>query len=98
NVAEQRHARRVQIDADVVDARLDHAVERLLQVSRVHVMLIQADTDVLWIDLHKLAERVLQPTADRDGAAQRGIVIRKFLPSNGTGGVDTGAGFVDDDV
>src|SRR5205807_4583307 len=81
-----------------VDARFDNAFQRLLEVARVDVVLIQADADVLWIDFHQLAERVLQAPADGDGAAHRGVVVGELLAADGAGGVDAGAGLIDDDV
>ena len=55
DVAEQRHARGVQIDPDVVDARLDDLFERFLQVLGVDIVLIEADADVLRVDFDQLA-------------------------------------------
>ena len=98
DVPQQRHAGRVQIDADVVDARLDDAFQRFLQVLGVDVVLIQADADVLRIDLDQLAERILQAAADGDGAAQGGVEVGELLAADRAGGVDAGAGLVDDDV
>ncbi len=73
HMAQQRHAGRVQIDAHLIDARFDHAVQRLTHLLGADIVLIQTDADVLRIDLDQLAERVLQASADRDGSAQRGI-------------------------
>ena len=98
DVPQQRHAGRVQVDADRVDARLDDAFERLLELLGVDVVLIEADADVLRIDLDQLAERVLQAPADRDGAAQRGVEVGELLAADRAGRVDAGAGLVDDDV
>ena len=97
-MAQQRHAGGIEVDADGVDARFDHAVERFLELAVVDVVLVQADADVLRLDFHQLAEGVLQAPADRDGAAQRGVEVREFLASLGAGGVNAGARFVDDDV
>ncbi len=78
NVPQQRRAGRVQIDADIVDARLDHGVERCPQVLGLDVVLIHADADIGRIDLHQLAERILQPPADGNRAAERGVVSREI--------------------
>ena len=94
----QRHARGVQIDADEVDAARDDGFERLLELFGVDVVLIQADADILRLDLDEFGERVLEPAADRDRAAQGGVEFGKFLATDGAGGVDAGAGLVDDDV
>src|SRR5262249_55347586 len=62
------------------------------------VVLVQADADVLRVDLDEFAERVLQAPADGDGAAERGVVAGELLAADGAGRVDAGAGLVDDDV
>ena len=98
DVAQQRHAGGVEVDADVVDARFDHAFERFLELPVVDVVLVQADADVLRLDFHQLAQRVLQAPANGDGAAQGGVEVREFLAALGAGGVNAGARFVDDDV
>ena len=98
DVAQQRHAGRVQVHADGVDARLDDAFQRLAQLLGVDVVLVQADADVLRVDLDQFAERVLQAAADGDGAAQGGVEVGELLAADGAGRVDAGAGLVDDDV
>ena len=57
---QQRHACRVDIDADRVDTRFHDAVERFTQLFRTDVVLIQANADVGWINFDKFAERILQ--------------------------------------
>src|SRR5437870_4158247 len=70
DVAQQGDARRIQIDAHLVDARLDDAFQRLLQVARIDIMLIQPDADALRIDLNEFTEGILQAAANGDRAAQ----------------------------
>src|SRR5438552_2336423 len=94
----ERYAGRVQVHANLIHARFDDGVERVLELPGADIVLIQADTDVLRIDLDQLAERVLQPAADGDGAAQRGIVAGKLFTADRTGGVHACPGFVNDDV
>src|SRR5262249_62214651 len=85
-------------NAHLVDARLDDAVQRLLELLGVDVVLILADADVLRVDLDQLAERVLQAPANGDGAAQRRVEGGElFLGDVGGRGV-AGAGLVADDV
>ena len=54
NIAEQRGARCVDVDTDVVDAALDNTVERGMQMLGAHIVLIKAHADVGRLDLHQL--------------------------------------------
>src|SRR5262249_61453860 len=85
-------------NAHLVDARLDDAVQRLLELLGVDVVLILADADVLRVDLDQLAERVLQAPANGDGAAQRRVEGGELFLGDVGGRVVAGAGLVDDDV
>ena len=95
---QERDARRVQVDADEVDARRDDRLERLLELLRVDVVLIEADADALGLDLDELGERVLEPPADRDRAAEGGVEVGELLAADRAGRVDARAGLVDDHV
>src|SRR5262249_26936741 len=90
DVPQQGYAGRVQLDADVVDARLDDPLQRFLELPRVYVVLVQADADVLWVDLDQLAERVLQPTADGDRAPRERVEGRELLLGDRAGGILAG--------
>src|SRR5581483_9313405 len=92
------HAGRVQVDADLVDAGLDDRLQRLLELAGADVVLVEADADVLRVDLDQLTERVLKAAADGDGAARGGVVVGELLAADGAGRIDAGAGLVDDDV
>src|SRR6516164_4666961 len=59
---QERGRRRVDVDADSVDAVLDHGIERARQMAFAEVMLILANADRLGLDLHELGERILQAT------------------------------------
>src|SRR5262249_2462066 len=98
DVPQQRDTGGVQVDANVVDGRLDDGVKRFLEVARTNVMLGESDTNVLRVDLNQLAEGVLEAAADGDGATQGGVVIGKLLAADRAGGVDASAGLVYDDV
>ena len=98
HVPQQRHAGGVQVDADVVDARFDDLGQRFLEVLRMNVVLVKPDADVLRVDLDQLAERVLQPPADGNGAAQGGVELRELFAAERAGRVIAGPGLVDDDV
>src|SRR5262249_27972006 len=56
------------------------------------------DADILWFNLHQFAQRVLQPPADRDRAADGRIQVWKLLAPDRARGIVTGAGFVHDDI
>ena len=98
NVPEQGNARRVQVDADEVDATGDDRLERLLELLGIDVVLIKPHADILGLDLDQLGQRVLEPAADRDAAAQGRVEVGKLVASDLARRVDAGAGLVDDDV
>src|SRR3712207_8451348 len=56
--------------SDLVDARLNDRLERLLELLGIDVVLVQPDADILRVDLDQLTERVLQPPADGDGRSE----------------------------
>ena len=97
DVAQQRPRGGVEIDADAVDATLDHGFERLLQIALIDIVLILADADRFGIDLHQLGERVLQAARDADGAAHGEVEIGKLLARHVGGGVNAGAALADGD-
>ena len=70
---QQRRRRRVDVDADGVDAVLHHRVERAGQRRLRQVVLVLPDADRLGVDLDELRERILQATGDGDRAAQRHV-------------------------
>ena len=98
NMPQERDAGGIQIDADEVDAARDDRFQRLFELLGVHVVLVEADADVLGFDLDELGQRILKPPSDRDGAAERGVELGKLLAANLAGGVDAGPGLVDDHV
>src|SRR5207245_7913394 len=55
HVPQQRYAGSVEIDADVVDTRLNDGIERIFEPPVMDVVLIEADADVLRINLHQFA-------------------------------------------
>ena len=98
DVAQKGDAGRVEVDADEVDAAFDDQFERLLELLGVDVVLVQADADILGLDLDQFGQRILEPAADGDGASGGGIVLGELVAAGGAGRVDAGAGLVDDDV
>src|SRR3712207_8478941 len=58
----------------------------------------EADADVLGLDLDQFGQRVLEPAADGDRAAEGGVEVGELLAAHGAGRVDAGAGLVDADV
>ena len=69
-----------------------------MQVPRLHVVLVEADTDVGRLDLHQLRKRVLEPAADRDRATHGRLVGRQFLAAVGARRIDARPRLVDDHV
>ena len=80
------------------DAGFDHAAQRLAELLRRHVVLVLADADRLRVDLDELGERVLQAVRDRDGAAQRQVVVGVLRRRELGGRVDRSARLADDHV
>ena len=98
HVTEQGDARRVEVDAHEIDAASDDRVECFLELLGIHIVLIKADANILGLNLHQLGERILEPAADRDTAAERGVEVRKLISPNLARRIDAGTGLVDDDV
>ena len=95
---QQRHRCGIHVDADGIDAVLDHGVERAGELRLVDVVLVLADADRLGIDLHQLGERVLNPAGDGHGAAQRDVEIGELQCRQLGCRIDRGAGLGDDDL
>ena len=57
HVRQQRRRGRVDVDADRVDAILDHRIERARETALVDVVLILPDADGLGLDLDELGQR-----------------------------------------
>ena len=98
DVAEERGAGGVGIDADVVHTTLHHRVERGIQMPGFHVMLIETDADVRRLDLHQFRKRVLETTADRHRTTDGGLVVGEFLAGVGARRIDARPCLVDDAV
>ena len=58
---------------------LDRCVECLTQLFLADIVLILTDADRLRIDLHEFGERILHAACDRDGAANRDIVVGQLV-------------------
>ncbi len=98
DVAQQGRAGTVHVHADEVHARLDDAIERLLQVLGLHIMLIETDAQISGVDLHHLRQRIEQPAANGDGSSLEGVELRQLFAAEGAGAVDAGSRLVDDGV
>ena len=90
---QQRRRCRVEVDADAVDAILDHGIERARQLEFAEIVLVLADADRLRIDLHQFGQRILQPARDRHRAAQGHVEAGQLLRRIGRGRIDRRAGF-----
>ena len=98
DVAQQCRAGGIDVDSDEIHAGFHHRVQRILQVFRLDIVLIQPHADVGRIDLDQFRKRILQTAADRHGAAQDGVEPGQFFTTHRAGRVDAGPRFVDDDV
>lgn len=61
-------------------------------------MLIESHADGFWVNFYDFSEGILESSGDGDGASVAGIEVWEFLLSFFGGGVDGGAGFVDDGI
>ena len=95
---QQRRGRRIGIDADRVDAVLDHGIERARQLGFAKIVLILPDTDRLGIDLDQFGQRILQPPGDRHRAAKGHVELGQFLRRKRRRRIDRRAGFRNHDL
>src|SRR5450432_1045397 len=79
DVTEQHRTGGVELDADMVDAALDHIAELLRQQRLVNVVLVLTDADRLRLDLDELREGILESSRDRDRTSDRQIELRKLF-------------------
>ena len=98
DMPQQGDAGRIEIDTDEVDATGDDRLERLLELLGVDIVLVEPDADVLGLDLDQLGQRILEPAADRDRAAQRCVELGQLFPADLAGRVNAGSGLVDDHI
>ena len=76
---QQGRGRGVGVDADGIDAVLDHRIERARQPGFAEIVLVLADADRLGIDLDQFGQGILQPPRDRYRATQGDVELRQFL-------------------
>jgi hypothetical protein len=70
DAGEQRRRGGIDIDADGVDAILDHRIQTPRQLGLRNVVLVLADADGFGVDLDQFGQRVLQAAGNRDGRAR----------------------------
>src|SRR5215467_9992324 len=66
----------------------------MLELPLIDIMLVLADADRFWVDLHQLCERVLQTTGDRDGAAHSEVETGELLAGKIGSGVTGSTRFI----
>ena len=64
NIGQQFLGGCVDVDANAVHATLYGEIKRFLEFRLVHIVLILAHTDRLWIDLHQFGQWVEQTSTD----------------------------------
>jgi hypothetical protein len=98
DVPQKGSTRRIQIDAYEVDATGNDRFQCFLELLRVYVVLIESYANVLRLDLDQLGQRILEPAADRNPAAERCVAFGQLFAAHLAGGIDARAGLVDDDI
>ena len=88
----------IQIDADLVDAGLDHTFQLPPEFLLITVMLILSDADRLRIDLDQLRQRILQAARDGCGTSLSHIEFGEFLRCQFACRIDGSSGFIDDHI
>ena len=79
-VGEQGRAGSVEVYADVVDDRFDHAIEGMGEGGLVDVVLVKADADGFGVDLDQFGEGVLSAAGDGDRPSNGNIQVGEFGP------------------
>ncbi len=87
----------VDLDADGVYGADDGVIERILEGALIDIVLVLADSDGFRVDFHQFGEGIHEAATDADGTADGEVEVREFLAGDFRGGVNRGAGFVDDD-
>ncbi len=98
DVRQQRDAGHVQVDADMIDARFDHAIKAFAELRLIDVVLVLPDADRLGIGLDQFRQRILQTTSDTDRAADRDVQIGKLLAGQFAGRIDRCTRLADHDL
>src|SRR5437899_9189052 len=96
-VLQQINRSRIEIDTHSVHTGFNYRAQASLQFSLIDIMLILSDADRFRVCLHQLRQRVLEAARDRNRAAHRHIQLGKLFTRAFGGGIDRGAGLVDDD-
>ena len=91
HVLQKRMARRIEVDAHLVDDRTHHLVEAFGELFLVDIVLVEPDADALRIDLHELRKRILEAAPDRNGPPDRQVEFGELLPGKVRGRIDGGA-------
>ncbi len=95
HVLEERMARGIDVNADAVDDRLHHLVERLGEALLVDVVLVEAHAYALGVYLDELGQGILDAPAYRNGAAYRQVELGELLAGYVARRVDRGPVLVD---
>ncbi|OQA33319.1 MAG: hypothetical protein BWY57_01321 [Betaproteobacteria bacterium ADurb.Bin341] len=98
NAGQKGNGGGIDVDADGIDAILDHGIQTAGQLRLRHIVLVLADANRFRLDLDQFGQRVLQAAGNRHGATQADIKFRKFTGGEFRGGIDRSAGFRDDDL
>ena len=98
NVPQQGNAGGIEVNSHEVDTTANDRFECFLELLGIDVMLVEADADVLGLDLDEFGERILKSAADRDGAPEGGVEFRQLVAAHLAGRVNARARLVDDHI
>src|SRR5215208_1517355 len=98
DMREERRAGSVHIHAHPVDNAFHHTVEGVSQSSLIYIMLIQTHTDRLGVDFYQFSQRVLCTACNGHCPTNSNVQLGEFLACQSRGGIDRGAGFIDDQI
>jgi hypothetical protein len=69
----------IEIDTHLVHTTFYHNIQALLELVLIHIVLVLSDTNGLGIDFYQLRQWIGEPSANRNGASQGDVLIRKFF-------------------
>ena len=97
HVTQQRGTRRIDVHANIVNARFDDRIERSAKMFGLHVVLIKTHPNIGRVDLDQFRERIKDAATDRYGATNTRVQSGQLFTPDGACRIDAGSRFVHDD-
>ena len=94
HIAEQLLAGGVQFDTHPIYTRHDDVIQTALEGIGIHIVLVLADTNGLWIELHQFGQRVHQATANAHRAPDSQVLIGEFFTGHLARRINRGAALI----